>query len=108
MDKKVVFTPEMAWTQQNYFPEDIGVKVLREDDACGARTLLVRIPPEGEIPAHSHRGVVQRYVLEGRCEIGEGDFAAGSFSLLPEHCDVGPMKSRDGATVLLVYDPIVS
>lgn len=108
MEAAAIYIPEMPWGQQDGYPEELGVKVLREDAACGARTLLVRVPPGGAIPAHTHRGVVQRYILEGQCEIAGTDFPAGSFSLLPEHCDIARIGSRDGATLLLIYDPIAA
>jgi quercetin dioxygenase-like cupin family protein len=101
-----VRTPDLAWREWAGFPGHIGVKVLREDKACGARTLLVKIPPRAEIPAHTHRGVVQHYVLEGTCETEGHRFSPGSFSLLPAHRDVWPIRSEEGATLLMVYDPV--
>lgn len=53
----------VLWDEHAGFPENIDVKKLRDDEGCGARTLLVKLPPGGKIPSHSHRGVVQRYVM---------------------------------------------
>lgn len=106
MLKRVVLTESIPWKAWEGFPNDIGVKVLRDEKHCGARTLLVSIPPAGEVPSHSHRGTVQHYIIEGGCEIDGADFAAGTFSLLPAHSDIPPIRSQHGAIVLMIYEPV--
>lgn len=106
MHNEVVATEAIPWEPWEGFPEEVGVKTLRDDEHCGARTLLARIPPGGEIPAHSHRGVVQHFVVEGKCEFDGRQFSAGTFLLLPAHSDIPPVHSAGGAIVLMIYDPL--
>lgn len=107
MEPYHVFTPEIPWNDQGGYPEGIEIKTLRDDSACGARTLLVRILPNGELRAHAHRGVVQRYILEERCEVDGEEFPTGSYSLLPRHANIPRTTSKDGATLLLIYEAVV-
>jgi hypothetical protein len=106
MEKQVILTESMPWKEWEGFPSEIGVKVLRDEDHCGARTLLVNIPPKAEVPSHSHRSTVQHYVIQGMCEIDGKEFAAGTFSLMPAHSDIPPIRSRDGAVILMIYEPV--
>jgi quercetin dioxygenase-like cupin family protein len=96
----------VLWDKHAGFPENVDVQVLRDDRGCGARTLLVKLPPGGKIPPHSHRGVVQRYVIDGQCEIDGERFGAGSFALLPRHSNIPLTTTKNGASILLIYDPV--
>lgn len=104
--KSIQFTPSLPWQHFDSFPGRLEVKVLRDDTGGGGRTLLVRIPAGGEIPAHSHLGVVQYYLIEGDCEKDGQDYPAVTYGMLPVHADVSPIRSRDGAVLLLIYDPV--
>jgi hypothetical protein len=44
-----LYTPEMTWEALSFFPGNSEVKILRTESEGGARTLLVRLPPGGEI-----------------------------------------------------------
>jgi quercetin dioxygenase-like cupin family protein len=106
MPASIILTEATPWKEWEGFGKDVSVKVLRDDEHCGAQTLLVKIPPGGELPLHSHRGVVQKFVIEGECTIDGSKMTAGAYALLPAHSDVPPVRSREGATMLLIYDPL--
>ena len=81
-------------------------KVLREESLSDAKTLLVRIPAGGEIHPHSHRGIVQHYVLEGQYHTKGQVFGSGSYRRMPAQHDVAPMTTKSGVTILMIYDPV--
>jgi quercetin dioxygenase-like cupin family protein len=102
----IIFTPDMAWDSLSFFPGNAEVKILRTEAEGGGRTLLVRLPPNGEISPHSHLGVVQHYVLEGEYETEGETFGAGTYRLLPKHAKVGTISTAEGAVILMIYDPV--
>jgi anti-sigma factor ChrR (cupin superfamily) len=86
MTKKesILHTQDMEWSELSDFPGPADVKIL----------------------PHSHRGVVQHYVLEGQYETEGQRFGPGSFRLMPKHADVAPISTDKGVTILMIYDPI--
>ena len=102
----VIFTPDLTWDNLAFFPGNAEVKILRAEAEGGGRTLLVRLPPGGEISPHSHLGVVQHYVLEGEYETDGETFGAGTYRLLPKHDQVGTISTTKGALILMIYDPV--
>ena len=108
MIKEEIFhhTAYMGWGELREFPGPADVKILREETECGAKTMLVRVPPSGTITPHGHRGVVQHYVLEGDYETKGLIYCAGAYRMMPEHYDVSPITTEKGVTILMIYDPI--
>ena len=100
-------TQYMGWGELCEFPGPADVKILREQAQCGAKTMLVRVPAGGKILPHSHRGVVQHYVLDGQCETEGKLFGSGSFRLMPKHAEIAPITTEKGVTILMIYDPVV-
>jgi hypothetical protein len=107
MVELTIYTPEVTWEALSLFSADAEVKFLRAECERGARTLLVRLPPGGEIAPHGHLGVVQHYILEGEYQSGGETFGAGTYRLLPKHADVGTISTKSGAVILMIYDPVV-
>lgn len=99
-------TPYTGWKKLEEFPGTGEVKILREEKADGARTMLVRLPPGGEIVPHTHMAAVQHCVVEGQYETQGKVFETGSYRLLPKHGDVAPISTRTGVTILMIYDPV--
>jgi hypothetical protein len=97
----------MHWQKAPEFPGDAKIKVLRGDRARKSRTLLVRLDPGRRVYPHSHIGTVQHYVIDGEYQCEGESYGAGTYRLLPEHTDVGEITTRDGATVLMIYDPVI-
>ncbi|GJL59793.1 MAG: hypothetical protein NPIRA03_26500 [Nitrospirales bacterium] len=107
MSKAIIHhTPKMKWEKLQEFPGPADVKIVREDPSLGAKTMLVQIPAGGRITPHSHRGIVQHFVLEGQYET-EGEFCEpGSYRMMPAHGDVSPITTKEGVTILMIYDPV--
>jgi anti-sigma factor ChrR (cupin superfamily) len=106
MEEVICRTVDMKWGELREFPGRAEVKVLRDESLSDAKTLLVRIPPGGEINPHSHRGIVQHYVLEGQYHTNGQVFGPGSYRLMPAQYDVSPMTTESGVTILMMYDPV--
>ncbi len=106
MKDVVHHTAYMGWSELREFPGPADVKVLRDEPDTGAKTMIVRIPPGGDVSPHGHRGIVQHYVLEGQYESEGHLFGPGSYRMMPEHYDVPPLSTKRGVTILMIYDPV--
>jgi anti-sigma factor ChrR (cupin superfamily) len=94
-----------AWSELKEFPGRGEVKLLRDEPHCGAKTMLVRLPPGGRIEPHTHVGVVQHFVVEGEYHTDGRTFERGAYRLLPKQADVAPITTNAGVTILIIYDP---
>jgi hypothetical protein len=99
-------TAYMGWSELREFPGPADVKMLREEPATGAKTMVVRIPAGGEISPHGHRGIVQHFVLDGQYESEGQLFGSGSYRMMPAHYDVASILTKQGVTLLMIYDPV--
>jgi hypothetical protein len=106
MEAIVRYTPDMNWENLRFFPGRGQVKMLRDEPSGGARTMLVRVPPGGQIMPHSHMASVQHYVLEGDYETEGKTCSAGTYRFLPKDAEVAPISTRSGVTMLMIYDSI--
>jgi hypothetical protein len=106
MEAIIRHTPDMNWEELRFFPGRGQVKMLRDKPSGGARTMLVQLPPGGQIVPHSHLGAVQHYVLEGDCDTEGRTFGAGTYRFLPKDANVAPIATKGGVTILMIYDPI--
>ena len=100
-------TSQMPWEPLSRFPGKAEVKELRGESMGGGSTMLVRLPAGGHVAPHCHPGVVQLYVLEGEYDSRGRRFTVGAYRLLPGHAEVARISSKAGATLLIVYDPIL-
>lgn len=106
MKDVVHHTAYMGWSELRDFPGPADVKILRDQPDTGAKTMIVRIPPGGEVSPHGHRAIVQHYVLEGQYESEGHLFGPGSYRMMPDHGDVASISTKRGVTILMIYDPV--
>jgi quercetin dioxygenase-like cupin family protein len=106
MMRGVIHTRDLRWQELRAFPGTAQVKLLRDEPSGGARTMLVRVPPGGQIMPHSHMASVQHYVLEGDYETEGEACGAGTYRFLPKDANVGLIATKGGVTILMLYDPI--
>lgn len=97
---------EMAWQPAVNYATGAMVKVLREGDPTHGRTILLRLPPNWEMQAHSHTTVEQHFVLEGEYESQGQTYGVGAYQLIPKETSHGPFTTKSGATILVVWDPV--
>lgn len=95
---------ELRWETLREFPGKGEVAVLRDEGK--ARTIIVRLPDDGQIVPHSHVGTVQHYVLEGECETEGKPLGKGTYRFLPEHADVSVIFTKEGVSILMIYDAV--
>jgi quercetin dioxygenase-like cupin family protein len=104
MNEIIHYPGAMIWQELREFPGKGEVTVLREADKGGAKTIIVRLPAGGQIVPHSHVGAVQHYVLQGECETQGKILGQGAYRFMPKHADVSPIFTRNGVTILMIYD----
>ena len=75
------------WEEAENYPEGTLKKTLRDDN--GDRTILLKLPKGFKMESHSHITTEQHFVLKGEY-ISE---------------DHGPFRSKNGALVLVIWDP---
>ncbi|HUI70075.1 MAG TPA: cupin domain-containing protein [Spirochaetia bacterium] len=103
--KETFFYPgAMVWHELREFPGKGEVTVLRDEGKGRPKTMIVRLPAGGQILPHSHVAPVQHYVLEGECETQGKTLGKGAYRFLPERADVSTIFTRDGVTILMIYD----
>jgi len=98
-------TAEMSWQEMRGFPSGVEVKILRMDFRSGAKTILVKMPPGGQILSHRHETVVQHFIVEGGYETAGQVFNTGTYRLIPQDTDIPSIDAKNGVTFLLVSDP---
>lgn len=101
-------TPGMKWELAPEFPGDVKVKTLRKVDERGARTILVRLDPGTRIVPHSHLGVVQHFLLAGGYLSGGKEYRTGAYRFFTRYDEVPEIRTRKGATILMIYDPVAT
>jgi len=106
METHTVHTADMAWEATSRFPGTAEAKVLRHEGERKARTLLIRLGAGGRVTPHSHIGTVQHYVLEGEYEAEGKVYGVGTYRLFHQHADVSEISTQNGATILMIYDPV--
>jgi hypothetical protein len=100
---QILDTSTLNWNGSTQLAGDVEEKILRSD-----RSLLVRIPPGGEMLPHSHRAAIQHFVLEGAYETEGQTVSAGMYRMIPGGSDVAPIQSKDGVVFLMILDPIAA
>jgi anti-sigma factor ChrR (cupin superfamily) len=91
------------WIPADNYPVGAQKKVLRDQN--GAGTILLKLPKGFKMEAHSHVTVEQHFVLEGSYTSSGLTYPSGSYQLIYAHEDHGPFESRDGALILVIWDP---
>jgi anti-sigma factor ChrR (cupin superfamily) len=107
METQTLYTPEMTWEVNAGFPGGADAKVLRQEGERKAKTLLIRLSPGGRVTPHSHIGTVQHYLLQGEYEAEGKRHDVGTYRLFHPHADVSEISTKRGATILMIYDPVV-
>ncbi len=94
---------DLNWEEANRYAEGTKQKVLRDDDS--AKTILLKLPKGFYMARHSHVTTEQHFVLEGEYISEDKTYQAGSYQLFNAHEEHGPFESKDGALILVVWDP---
>ena len=94
---------QLNWEKADNYPEGTFKKTLRDED--GAKTILLKIPAGFKMEPHSHITTEQNLVLKGAFTNEGITYHEGSYQLFNAHEEHGPFYSKDGALVLVIWDP---
>jgi len=95
---------DAAWEDAEGYMSGTKRKVLRDEN--GARTVLLKLPAGFYMAPHSHVVCEQHFVLEGEYSSDGKRISKGSYQIFSPHDEHGPFESKDGAIILVVWDPI--
>lgn len=90
------------WKEAENYPKGTKQKVLREQD--GHKTILLKLPKDFKMNAHTHVLLEQHFVLQGSYTIEGKTYSVGSYQLIEAHEDHGPFESKEGALILVIWD----
>jgi len=76
---------------------------LRDEE--GAKTILLKMPAGFRMELHSHITTEQNFVLTGAFTNRGITYPEGSYQIFYAHEEHGPFYSKDGALVLVIWDP---
>ena len=79
-------------------------KVLRNEN--DAKTVLLKLPKGFFMTPHSHVTTEQDFVLEGEYTNNGKKFSKGSYQIFSPHEEHGSFESKEGALILVVWDPL--
>ena len=94
---------ELEWQSAVEYPGDAQEKIVNQGGSIAPRAILLKIPADWSMEAHSHRYTEMHFVLQGSYESDGESFESGTFRIIPKEVEHGPFMSRQGATVLVIW-----
>jgi anti-sigma factor ChrR (cupin superfamily) len=82
--------------------DGVEVKQLFADPAAANVTMLVRMAPGSEYPAHRHGGHEQCFVIEGDVQVGGIDLSAGDYQCATAASVHEVTRTRGGCVLMIV------
>ncbi|GBD90232.1 chrR Cupin-like domain protein [bacterium BMS3Abin04] len=95
---------ELGWEPADGYPKGTRIKTLRDEN--GAQTVLLKLPKGFYMEPHSHLFNEQHLILEGEYESEGETYSSGAFRIIHAGKNHGPFSSKNGATVLVIWDPV--
>ena len=95
---------DLNWDDANEYFDGTKRKVLRDENGC--RTVLLELPKNFYMAPHSHITTEQHFVLKGEYSSKGKNFPVGSYQIFSKGDDHGPFESKNGALILVIWDPI--
>lgn len=102
MKKLVNLFGKLSWEKAENYPAGTKMKVLRDDH--NGKTVLLKLPENFKMDAHSHIVAEQHIVLEGAYSSDGENFPVGSYQIFSAHDEHGPFTSEKGALILVIWD----
>ncbi len=95
---------EQGWTEPEWKEASPGLwyQLLSVDEASGRVTMLVRLEPGVEYPAHVHAGVEELHLLEGELWIDQRKLYAGDYNRAEAGTGDVHVWSETGCTCVLI------
>jgi len=95
---------DLNWENADDYCKGTKRKILRDEN--GAKTVLLKLPKDFYMAPHSHITSEQDFVLEGEYISNGKSFPAGSYQIFSPGDEHGPFESKNGALILVIWDPI--
>jgi len=93
-----------GWEKDEGYPAGTKVKTLRDEN--GTKTILLKLPRDFRMDAHTHIYNEQHLVLRGEYKSEGKVYPKGSYRIIHAHKNHGPFTSKNGAIVLVIWDPV--
>ena len=103
MKKLMNLFDDLNWVKADEYFEGTLKKELRE--STDGRTILLKLPPGFSMSPHSHIVTEQHFVIEGEYQSKGESVPAGSYQIFYPGDNHGPFESKDGALILIIWDP---
>ena len=94
---------EVQWEDAKGYHDGTKQKVLRDEKT--AKTVLLKLPKGFYMAPHTHLTTEQNFVLEGEYISDGVKYSAGSYQIFSPGDEHGPFESKNGALILVVWDP---
>ena len=104
MKKFMNLYDDLNWENANGYSDGTKRKVLRDEP--NGRTILLKLPKGFLMAPHSHITAEQHFVLEGEYTSAGESYPVGSYQVFSAGDEHGPFESKDGALILVIWDPI--
>ena len=103
MENFINLYDDLNWQDANNYADGTKQKILRDENS--SKTILLKLPKGFYMAPHSHVTTEQHFVLKGEY-ISEGKiYGTGSYQIFKASEEHGPFKSKDGALILVIWDP---
>ncbi|MBT8378164.1 MAG: cupin domain-containing protein [Ignavibacteria bacterium] len=96
---------KLGWKQAKGYPRGTRIKTLRDEG--NAKTVLLKLPKGFYMDSHCHVTTEQHFVIQGSYKSEGKTYRSGTYQLIPAGVDHGPFESKNGAVILLVWDPLL-
>ena len=97
---------DLNWIAADNYPDGTFKKILRDED--NTKTILLKLPKHFKMNAHSHVTTEQHIVLKGAYTSDGKTYSSGSYRIITAHTNHGPFESKEGALILVIWDPYIS
>jgi len=94
---------DLNWIKADNYPDGTQNKILRDEK--NAKTILLKLPERFKMDRHSHVTTEQHIVLKGSYTSDGATYSSGSYRIIPAHTSHGPFESKNGALILVIWDP---
>lgn len=95
----------LNWQDATEYPDGTKQKTLRNEN--GAKTILLKVPANFYMAPHSHITTELHFVLKGEYTSEGQIYPGSSYQLIKANQDHGPFESKDGALILVIWDPYI-
>ncbi len=102
MEKVLNLFDDQHWENADEYFNGTLRKVLRDEE--GYKTILLRLPKNFKMAPHTHLVTEQNFVVDGQYTYKGEVYAKGTYQIFRPHDEHGPFESKEGATILVIWD----